>query len=404
MRYSLRLISGRSGDALRRSLAAAGVDPYGVEAIGAKADPVVVRVDGVSAAAANIVKQQLLSLGADAAVHRDVITGAPERSTVFIVADRARLARLPERFARQPFGLAELAGAIVELVATADEPPAALSLPNGSLDLSNGPVIMGILNVTPDSFSDGGRYLDPGAAVERASRMIEEGAGIIDIGGESTRPGSAPVSAAAELDRVRPVIARLGRTAPVPLSIDTRHALVAEAALGEGASIVNDVSGLRHDPSMSETARRSGAAVVIMHMLGTPETMQEKPQYDDVTSEIIAWMAERTSAALAAGIPRDKIVVDPGLGFGKRLEDNLALLREIGDFRGLGFPVMVGYSRKSFVGKLTGRGEADRLAGGLAALARAASGGVSIVRTHDVRETADFLKVWKAVDGKDGGA
>ena len=404
MSYSLRFISARSPGTLARYLAAAGVDPYGIRVIEEKAETLVIRVDGVAAPAANIIKQQLLSIGGDAAVHRDVITGGPQRSTVYIVADRSRLSRLPEKFARQPFGLAELGARIARLVAASAEPPAALSLPQGAIDLTSGPVIMGVLNVTPDSFSDGGRHLDPGAACEHAAEMAEAGAAIIDIGGESTRPGAAALSAADELARVRPIITRLVRTIPAPLSIDTRNALVAEAALGEGASIVNDVSGLRHDPAMLETVRRANAAVVIMHMLGTPETMQEKPHYDDVTSEIIAWLAERAGAAVAAGIPREKIVVDPGIGFGKRLEHNLALFREIGDFRGLGFPVMIGYSRKSFIGAITGRGVEERLWGGFAALARALDGGVRIVRVHDVRETADFIKVWKAIDGKDSGA
>jgi dihydropteroate synthase len=403
MRYCLRLISARSREALTRYLAAAGVDPYGIGLIEAKTEVLVVRVDGVPAPAANIIKQQLLSIGGDAAVHRDVIRGAPERSSVYIVADRARLSRLPEKFARQPFGLSELGTRIVELVAAAVEPPAAIPLASGTIDLSNGPVIMGVLNVTPDSFSDGGRYLDPGAAHEHAIEMIEAGAAIVDIGGESTRPGAAAPSAEEELARVRPVIARLARTATVPLSIDTRNALVAEAALAEGASMVNDVSGLRHDPAMLDAVRRSGAAVVIMHMLGTPETMQERPCYDDVTSEIISWMAERTEAVMAAGVAREKIVIDPGIGFGKRLEDNLSLLREIGDFRGLGFPVMIGYSRKSFLGALTGRDATERLWGGFAALAAALGGGVGIVRVHDVPETADFINVWKAIAGKDGG-
>jgi dihydropteroate synthase len=404
MRYPLRLISARSRAALERHLAEAGVDPYGIRVIEAKAETLIVRIDGVSAPAANIIKQQLLSIGGDAAVHREVIRGNPPSSTVYIVGDRNRLARLPDKFAPQPFGLAELGVEIIRLIAAAEEPPAAVSLPDGELDLASGPVIVGILNATPDSFSDGGRYLDPGKAYERALEMIEQGAGVIDIGGESTRPGAAAVSAEEELGRVRPIIARLAGNVPASISIDTRKALVAEAALGAGAAIVNDVSGLRHDPAMFGIAARAKAAVVVMHMLGEPATMQEKPHYDDVTTEILAWLAERTETMMAAGIAREKIIVDPGIGFGKRLEHNLALLGEIGDFRGLGFPVMVGYSRKSFLGAVTGREAGERLSGGFAALARALEGGVRLVRVHDVRETADFIKVWKAIEGKGSGA
>jgi dihydropteroate synthase len=229
--------------------------------------------------------------------------------------------------------------------------------------------------------------------------MIEEGAGVIDVGGESTRPGAAELSVEEELARVMPVMKALGGAVSAPLSIDTRHAAVARAAFDAGASIVNDVSGLRHDPAMIEAARESGAAVVVMHMLGTPETMQSNPSYTDVTGEIISWFEERTAALVRAGIDRERIIVDPGIGFGKRLEDNLALLNELGDFTGLGYPVLVGYSRKSFLGRITGREPARRLPGGLAALAKCVAGGASFVRVHDVGETVDFLKVWKTIEG-----
>ena len=229
--------------------------------------------------------------------------------------------------------------------------------------------------------------------------MIEEGAHVIDVGGESTRPGAAEMSTETELERVMPLLRRLGGAIPVPLSIDTRRAAVARAALDAGAAIVNDVSGLRHDPAMIGTARDSGAAVVVMHMQGTPETMQANPSYTDVTGEIIAWFEKRTAELVRAGLDREKIIVDPGLGFGKRLEDNLAILNELGDFAGLGFPVMVGYSRKSFIGTITDRDPALRLHGGLAALAKCLAGGAAFVRVHDVGETVDFLKVWKAIEG-----
>jgi dihydropteroate synthase len=399
MRYPLRVISSRPRGALGRALAEAGVDPHGVAIIERKAETIVLRVDRVAAPVANIIKQQLLSLGGDAAVHRDAITGGPPQSSVYIIADRARLAQLPVKFARQPFGLAELGAGIERLLGATERPPSTVPLPHGSIDLTNGPVVMGVLNVTPDSFSDGGAYLDPGAARERALEMIEEGARAIDVGGESTRPGAAELSAESELARVLPVLKALGGAVPVPLSIDTRHAAVARAAIDAGASIVNDVSGLRHDPAMIDAARESGAAVVVMHMLGTPETMQSNPSYTDVTGEIISWLEERTAALVSAGIDRERIIVDPGIGFGKRLEDNLALLNELGDFTGLGYPVLVGYSRKSFLGRITGREPARRLPGGLAALAKCVAGGASFVRVHDVGETVDFLKVWRTIEG-----
>ncbi len=384
-------------------MAEAGVDPHGVAIIERKAETIVVRVDRVPAPVANIIKQQLLSMGGDAAVHRDAITGGPPQSSVYIVADRARLAQLPAKLARQPFGLAELGAGIERLLDATERPPSSVPLPRGSIDLANGPVVTGVLNVTPDSFSDGGAYLDPGAARERSLEMIEEGARVIDIGGESTRPGAAELGIETELARVMPVLKALGGAISVPLSIDTRHAAVARAAIDAGASIVNDVSGLRHDPAMIDAARESGAAVVVMHMLGTPETMQANPSYADVTGEIISWFEGRTAELVRAGIDRARIIVDPGIGFGKRLEDNLALLNELGDFAGLGFPVMVGYSRKSFLGKITGREPSRRLPGGLAALAKCVAGGASFIRVHDVAETVDFLKVWNTIEGGEGG-
>ena len=399
MRYPLRLISLRPRGGLARVLGEAGVDPHGIAILGRKAEAIVLRIDRVAAPVANIIKQQLLSMGGDAAVHRDVITGGPAQSSVYIIADRNRLAQLPAKFARQPFGLAELGAGIERLLGAMERPPARVSLPRGEIDLATGPIVMGVLNVTPDSFSDGGAFLDPGAAHERALAMIEEGARIIDVGGESTRPGAAGMNAENELGRVMPVLRRLGGAIPVPLSIDTRRAAVARAALDAGAAIVNDISGLRHDPAMIETVRDSGAAVVVMHMQGTPETMQLNPSYTDVTGEILAWFEERAAELDRAGIDREKIIVDPGLGFGKRLEDNLTILNEFGDFAGLGFPLMVGYSRKSFIGRITDREPALRLPGGLAALAKCLAGGAAIIRVHDVRETIDFLKVWKAIEG-----
>ncbi len=401
MRYPLRLISGRDRETLARSFVAAGVDPHGASIIARKADILVIRVDEVPAPAANIIKQQLLSLGGDAAVHRGAIKGGPDRSSVYLVADRTRMAQVPGKLAEQPFGLGELGAAVERLAARVERLPASLHLPAGTLDLAGGPVVMGVLNVTPDSFSDGGAYIDPGRAAERAQAMAAEGAGIIDIGGESTRPGAAGVPEEEEIARVRPVLERLGGRITVPVSIDTRRSSVARVALDLGASIINDVTGLAGDPEMAGIAARSGAAVVVMHMQGTPETMQREPHYEDVTGEVLSWLETRTEELAAAGVRRDAIIVDPGIGFGKRLGHNLALLAEIGDFRGLGLPVMVGCSRKSFIGALTGRGTDERLPGGLAALGRCLAGGVSVLRVHDVRETVDYIKVWRAIESSE---
>ncbi len=247
-------------------------------------------------------------------------------------------------------------------------------------------LIMGILNVTPDSFSDGGRFLSPDAAVKRALIMEKEGADIIDVGGESSRPGAEPVPVEEELRRVIPVLERLRGKLRIPISIDTTKAEVAEAALRAGASIVNDISALRFDPAMASVVAEFGAGLVLMHMLGTPKTMQQAPHYEDVVREVREFLAERALYAQSQGIPREAIAVDPGIGFGKTVEHNLELLRRLPELVELGFPVLVGPSRKSFIGAILGLGVEERLEGTLAACAVAVVRGADILRVHDVRE------------------
>lgn len=403
MRYKLHLVSASRRSTLERRLLRAGVDPAGVRIMARKAETIVIRVGGLTAPAANILKQQLLSLGADAAVHRDVIKGEPPQSSAYCIADRGRLEALARKLGDQPFGLAEAGAGILRLLALRDNRPRAVSLPGGVLDLSAAPLLIGVVNVTPDSFSDGGRFLDPDAAVERAEELAAQGAAIIDIGGESSRPGATETDAGEELRRVLPVIERLAAKITLPLSIDTRHAAVAREAMRHGASIINDISGLRHDPQMADVVRETEAAVVVMHMQGEPHTMQDNPRYGDAPQEIIDWLETLAQDLVDRGTAADKIIVDPGLGFGKGLRDNLEIIDRIGDFHTLGFPVCVGYSRKSFIGAVTGRKDPiERVCGGLAAAARCIEAGVQILRVHDVAETADFIGVWRAIERKDG--
>jgi dihydropteroate synthase len=250
---------------------------------------------------------------------------------------------------------------------------------------------MGVVNVTPDSFSDGGLYLDSDAAVAHGEQLAGEGAAVLDVGGESTRPGAAPVSLDEELRRVLPVIERLS---PATISIDTRKAAVAEAALAAGASIVNDVSAFRHDAAMTGVVARAGAGCCLMHMLGDdPRTMQDDPVYDDVVSDVKAFLEERLAFAVSEGVPEEKVWLDPGIGFGKTLEHNLELLRRLDEIVAIGRPVVVGASRKSFLGKLTGRDPQDRVAGTIATNVMALERGASIFRVHDVAPTVDALAV-----------
>jgi dihydropteroate synthase len=255
---------------------------------------------------------------------------------------------------------------------------------------------MGILNVTPDSFSDGGEFLDPERAVEHGLRMVEDGADIVDVGGESSRPGSDPVPPNEERDRVLPVIERLAEAVHVPISIDTMKPEVAADALKAGASIVNDVSGPR-DPAMFDVVRDAGAGLVLMHMLGDPKTMQAEAHYDDIVREIHSYLRERQRAAVDSGIPKDRLCVDPGIGFGKTAEHNLTLLKHCFAFRDLAVPVLFGASRKAFLGQLLGAEPDDRLEGTIATSVWLASRGVHIVRVHDVRQTARALRVIDAI-------
>ncbi|MEQ1855265.1 MAG: dihydropteroate synthase [Longimicrobiales bacterium] len=256
---------------------------------------------------------------------------------------------------------------------------------------------MGVLNVTPDSFSDGGRYLRVEDAVRQGLRLAEEGADILDVGGESTRPGSDPVSEQEELDRVAPVVERLVASVPVRLSIDTYKPRVAEVCLARGATLINDVSGLA-DPEMIRVAREGGAGVVIMHMRGRPKTMQQDVAYDDVVHEVRAFLAARAAAARGAGI--DEVMVDPGIGFGKTAAHNFELLRRLGELTSLGVPVLVGPSRKAFLGSLASQlPPSERLEGTLAAVTLAAWNGASIVRVHDVLQTKRVVEVVDAARG-----
>ncbi len=245
-------------------------------------------------------------------------------------------------------------------------------------------LIMGILNLTPDSFHDGGRYQRPEKAVERAFQIRMEGADILDIGGESTRPGAKPVSTQEEMDRVCPVVERLVGTLDMPVSVDTRKSAVAEAVLKAGASMINDTSALSFNEDMAGVVARHGASIVLMHMKGTPETMQENPSYGDVTVEVCDYLRERSRHAVDQGIGREKIIVDPGIGFGKTVEHNYEIIANLSYFKRMGFPLLIGLSRKSLIGKLYPEG-AERLPATLALNAIAVNNGADIIRVHDVR-------------------
>lgn len=348
--------------------------------------------DPMPPAAANILKQCMLSGGADAIVARDSISCRIESTRALIAGTPKQIVSGCRSLDGQPFHLSRLAR---ELRCALKGPPA---LPSGmkagerELDFGNGPLVMGILNVTPDSFSDSGRYLDREDATAHARLMDSQGADIIDIGAESTRPGSQPVDPERQMERILPVIEELSGQLESVISVDTTSSLVAAAAIQSGADMINDISALS-DPEMAELAAKNGVPLVLMHMQGTPETMQRDPVYHDVVNEVYTFLENRVEAAVQAGVSEDSIIVDPGIGFGKRLQDNLQLISRAAEFRWLGCRVLLGHSRKSFLGALTGVEEPWKRGAGTNAVTALSYGSADIFRVHDVEDTVQVLKV-----------
>jgi len=395
----VRLLRGQ-GEALRL-MERLGVDPKGAEIMAPKAVFHVVVVEGLDSRRANIVKQEALAANAEAAVPWGAIAGTRNSEKVAIFGTASQLRRLCHKLRQQPFKLALVADEIEESLRNFNTPVRGeMKLQKARLVFGRRPLIMGILNVTPDSFSDGGKNHKPAVAIAAGKRMAREGADIIDVGGESTRPGAESVPLDVEIDRVLPVIEGLAKAVKVPVSIDTRHAKVAAKALGAGASMVNDVSALS-EPAMAKLVAQRKVPVVLMHMLGNPKTMQDDPKYGDVVEEVTAFLGERIRYAESKGIDRELVIVDPGIGFGKTAEHNLELLRRLPELRSLGRPILVGPSRKAFIGKVLGAAVDQRREGTLAAVAAAVLNGADIVRVHDVagcRKAA--LVAWAVREGK----
>jgi dihydropteroate synthase len=374
-----------------------GVDPYGITEMSPKMRTFCIQLPQLECRQANILKQEMLSLGGDAAVARGTVACSIDRTDCVLIGTVKQLTRLCLKLKVQPFGLPELSGELAQLLARLSAAPAGWKTSRRTLPL-NRPLIMGILNTTPDSFSDGGKSFDPGRAFDNAMQMAADGADIIDIGGESTRPGAALISADAELERVMPVIERLAGELRCPISVDTWKSAVAAAALVAGAEIVNDISGFTFDPLMAAVVAEHGAGVVLMHTRGTPENMQQDTGYSDMMAEISAALLGSLSVARAAGIASDCIAIDPGIGFGKDVAGNMELVRRLGELSGFGLPILVGPSRKGFIGTVLGRTAADdRLFGTAAVVALSVSHGAAILRVHDVRAMRDVADMAHAI-------
>ena len=348
--------------------------------------------------AAPLLKQELLAVGADAAQARGVADHSVQESDVVLLATWGQYRRLLPKLRRQPFQLRAIADEVESALRHyTQRAPRRVEGAHRSFEVGGHVLVMGVVNVTPDSFSDGGRYLAAEEAVAHARRLVAEGAQIVDVGGESTRPGAAPVDPEEELRRIEPVLKALASDGLVPISVDTRHAVTARRAVALGADVVNDVTGLT-DPAMREVVRETGAAAIVMHMRGTPETMASLSEYGDLRAEVYDGLADATGRAEADGIAPSKLLVDPGLGFAKTVPQSLELLAHVGELRSLGYPVLVGASRKSFLGWTLGQAPVeDRLEASVAAAVVAALQGAHIVRAHDVRPTVRALALVDAL-------
>ncbi|HHY46150.1 MAG TPA: dihydropteroate synthase [Firmicutes bacterium] len=398
MGVEARILEIRDIERIRKEMAGIGVSPEGILIMASKAVHRVVKLTGVPIRAAILIKQEMLAKGGEAALPEAVARLSVERTDVIMAGTLRQYENVLASLKRQPFGLKEIACSIERALHNYGARRSIdLECGRHRLHLGERTYIMGILNVTPDSFSDGGLYLDTDAAVAHARALVADGADIIDVGGESTRPGAQPVPCEEELARVIPVIERIREEIPVPISIDTYKAEVARQAIRAGAGIINDISALRMDPDLGRVAAEHDVPVVLMHMQGEPRTMQADPRYKCVVSEVISFLREAEDRAVSCGIRPERIIVDPGIGFGKLLEHNLEILRRLREFTVLGHPILVGTSRKSFIASMVGRSLDERDDGTLATVALAVAGGADIVRVHDVKRAVRAARIADAI-------
>ena len=396
--YSLRRLLWTSAPEAADILKRIDVDPYGIEAMLPKMVNMNIHIQGLPCKVANIIKQEMLAIGGDTAVARGAVACSIEKTDLILIGTLKQIRRFIEKISFQPFGLKLLAESLDTLLDNLLAEHWTLKTSRRKMILGDRTRIMGILNVTPDSFSDGGRFDSPEKAIECGFQLVEDGADILDIGGESTRPGAQPVSLEEELRRTIPVIQGLSGKINIPISIDTTKAVIAREAVAAGAEIINDISAMRFDEPMPAVIASSGAAVVFMHMRGVPQTMQKGDlHYALLQGEMIDFFRERLNTALLAGILPEQVIIDPGIGFGKTRSDNLKLLKYLPEFNVLGRPILTGPSRKSFLGQEGRGGAMDRLEETAAAVTAAIMNGSQVVRVHDVKAMKRVVAVADAI-------
>lgn len=376
-----------------------GSTAFGRKIMAEKLFPIAIKVKGLRVLAVNILKQEMLARGGDVVTSRDTLINTGGTTDVIIEGPYKSFESLLPKLKMQPFGLKDLSAELEVFLKDHKNIRNKKSFTIGGkkFGLSSDILVMGILNVTPDSFFDGGKYNRTGEAAKRIREMITDGADIIDIGGMSSRPGSKPVSQEEELERIIPVVEYISKNFDTLISIDTYRSGTAREAISAGVHMVNDISAFTMDKDMAGVVADKGVSVVLMHMQGTPENMQENPQYGNVVDEIYQYLDGKAKAAIEAGISPDKIIIDPGIGFGKTLEHNLSILNKISEFRVMGYPVMVGASRKSFIGAILDLPVEERLEGSLSAATWSVINGANILRVHDVAETIRAVRLARSI-------
>ena len=393
----MRVVEKNSLKGIRTEMEKIGVDAKGMELMVKKGVFKLIKIDKIINKAANLLKQGMLVKGGEAAINCRVADFKDGYTDVLLMGTLEQYARLVNHLKQQPFGLKEIAKQMETVLTNSSKRDFKVKCGKYLLDFNKKTCIMGILNLTPDSFSDGGKcYNDCDKAIFCAEQMVKEGADIIDIGGESSRPGARPVSEEEEKKRVLPVIKILSKKINIPLSIDTCKPGVAREAIMAGASLVNDISGLRNK-EMVKIIKEFNVPVIIMHMQGNPQCMQENPQYEEVVNDIISFFRERIYWAESNGISKEKLILDPGIGFGKTTEHNLEILRGLEEFKVLGCPLLIGTSRKRFIGDTLGLPVGQRLEGSLAACFWSVFKGINILRVHDVLSTVRAVKMVEAI-------
>ena len=399
MKFKIRALNIKTRQEGLKEFEKIGATAAGSRIMVDKIFPISLKIKGINPLAANILKQEMLARGGDVATSRDSLMETGGKADVIIQGTVKSVRSLIGKIKQQPFGLKTLSKDLECFIEKLDKnrKRKELIISKKEFNLDEDVLVMGILNVTPDSFYDGGYYFEKDKACRRAETIVKEGAHIIDVGGMSTRPGSLPVSLEEEVKRIIPVIEYISKNYDILVSADTYRSEAAGRAIDAGAHIINDISGFSMDSNMVKVIATSGVSVVIMHIKGTPENMQKNPEYEDVVDEIYDYLEDRTNMAINSGIKPGKIIVDPGIGFGKNLEHNLEILNKVYEFRMLGYPVMVGASRKSFIGNILDLPAEERLEGSLAAAVCSVINGINILRVHDVAETIRAVKIAKRI-------